>query len=363
MLASASSIIKFFTLHSALLSLLLCTGIILADYKKLKNRIFSGLLFAFSINNAYFFLFESNLFHLYPFISAICFSGIFLIGPMVLFFSLISINQDFRFSKISYLHFLPFLLSVVISLLSVYTSGPASFNERFDFFINKTFAVQGIFGTISFLAYLYFSGYLSVKYFISQRSNLKKEPYMMASLLIFIFFIIIFLIDAITIITGNNNFLKLSSLLLSICILFLFLINTVFPGIKTVTENLKENGKTKKSHLDNTDKTELKNKIEKLINDEIYIDSELTLQKFSEIAGITPHQLSEFINMYYHKNFNSFINEYRIKKAKELLLAKNNYTMIAIAFESGFNSKSAFNAAFRKSENISPSEFKDNNIS
>jgi len=362
MLASASSIIKFFTLHSSLLSLLLCVGIILSDYKKLKNRIFSGLLFAFSINNAYFFLFEADLFTSYPFISAICFSGIFLMGPMILFFSLISINPNFQFSKISYLHFLPFSLSVLISSLSVYISGPTFINEKFDFFINKTFAIQGILGTISFLAYLFFSGYISVKYFIKQSGNFKKEPFVMASLLIFIFFIIIFLIDTITIVTGNNNFLKLSSLLLSICILSLFLINTVFPGIKTVTENYKESNKVKKSHLDNTDTNELKVKIEKQINDEIYIDSELTLQKFSEIIGITPHQLSEFINVYYHKNFNSFINEYRIKKAKELLLAKNNYTMMAIAFESGFNSKSAFNAAFRKSENISPSEFKSNNI-
>jgi AraC-like DNA-binding protein len=80
------------------------------------------------------------------------------------------------------------------------------------------------------------------------------------------------------------------------------------------------------------------------------------------LTGVSPHQLSEFINDHYHKNFASFINEYRVKKAKELLLSPNNCTMIAAGYDSGFNSKSAFNSAFRKSENMSPGEFRRKNI-
>jgi AraC-like DNA-binding protein len=58
-------------------------------------------------------------------------------------------------------------------------------------------------------------------------------------------------------------------------------------------------------------------------------------------------------------NFYDFINGYRIMEAKRLLLdpSKRHYTVLAIAFESGFNSKTTFNKVFRKVTGLTPTEF------
>ena len=60
------------------------------------------------------------------------------------------------------------------------------------------------------------------------------------------------------------------------------------------------------------------------------------------------------------QSFSVFINTYRVEEAKRHLLdtKKRHYSILAIAEEVGFNSKSSFNAAFRKYTNLTPSEFR-----
>jgi len=91
-----------------------------------------------------------------------------------------------------------------------------------------------------------------------------------------------------------------------------------------------------------------------------YLDSELNLVKLADLLSISSHQLSYVINTGFNENFFQYINKYRVEKAKDLLLSseKNNLTILAIAFESGFNSKTSFNTTFKKITNKTPSEFK-----
>ena len=93
-----------------------------------------------------------------------------------------------------------------------------------------------------------------------------------------------------------------------------------------------------------------------------YLDSELNLVKLADLMSLTSHQLSYLINTGFQENFFQFINKYRVEKAKELLLntGKDNLSMLGIAFESGFNSKTSFNTTFKKITNQTPSEFKKN---
>jgi AraC-like DNA-binding protein len=91
-----------------------------------------------------------------------------------------------------------------------------------------------------------------------------------------------------------------------------------------------------------------------------YLDSELNLIKLSELIKMTPHHLSYVINTGFNENFFSFINKYRVEKAKELLLKgeMNKLSVLGIAFESGFNSKTSFNTTFKKITGQTPSDFK-----
>lgn len=91
-----------------------------------------------------------------------------------------------------------------------------------------------------------------------------------------------------------------------------------------------------------------------------YLNAELTLHQLADEFGVTYNHLSQIINENSQKNFYSFINQYRLNESIRLLQdEKNNkYTILAIAYESGFKSKSVFNTLFKKEKGITPSEFR-----
>ncbi len=96
-----------------------------------------------------------------------------------------------------------------------------------------------------------------------------------------------------------------------------------------------------------------------------YKDSELTLQKLATMLNISPHNLSEVINTRLGQNFFDFINQYRVEEVKKHLSdpQKNNFTILSLAFEAGFSSKSTFNQIFKKYTQMTPSEFRKRNAS
>lgn len=99
-----------------------------------------------------------------------------------------------------------------------------------------------------------------------------------------------------------------------------------------------------------------------LVEDEqLYLDPNLTLKQLSKRSKINTSQLSYIINSGLDKNFNDFINEYRIETIKEQLKdpSKSQLSILAIAYDCGFNSKATFNRVFKKFTSLSPSSFRN----
>ncbi|HUH27261.1 helix-turn-helix domain-containing protein [Gelidibacter sp.] len=92
-----------------------------------------------------------------------------------------------------------------------------------------------------------------------------------------------------------------------------------------------------------------------------YLEPDLTLPKLAESLNVPHHHLSQVINEVYGQNFFDFINKYRVEEVKNKIVDPkfHNYSLLGIAFESGFNSKSAFNRVFKKFTKKTPSEFRD----
>lgn len=89
-------------------------------------------------------------------------------------------------------------------------------------------------------------------------------------------------------------------------------------------------------------------------------DPLLTLPQLAKQIGIAPHHLSQVINGLLGMNFYTFVNRHRIEYAKKLL-AEGAENILAVAYECGFNAKSAFNTHFRKYTGMTPSEFRKAN--
>jgi len=94
--------------------------------------------------------------------------------------------------------------------------------------------------------------------------------------------------------------------------------------------------------------------------DKLYQESELTLQDLASKLQFPSQQVSQAINEGLKRNFYDVINSYRVEEAKRLLIdPKNkNFTILSVAFEAGFNSKTTFNTVFKKFTGLTPSEFK-----
>jgi AraC-like DNA-binding protein len=106
-----------------------------------------------------------------------------------------------------------------------------------------------------------------------------------------------------------------------------------------------------------------KAKIEETMSREkLYLDSELTLSQLSEKLGTHNSLISHVINNGFDKNFNDFVNEFRVNifKTKVSDPKSKHLTLLALAFECGFNSKSTFNRAVKKSTGLLPSDFLKN---
>nr|WP_295922906.1 helix-turn-helix domain-containing protein [uncultured Dyadobacter sp.] len=94
-----------------------------------------------------------------------------------------------------------------------------------------------------------------------------------------------------------------------------------------------------------------------------YMDSEITLPKLGKILLLNTYQTSYLINSSFGENFYTFINRYRLEECKRMLSHRSfdHMSILSIAYESGFNSKTAFNTAFKKNTGCSPSEFRELN--
>ena len=106
---------------------------------------------------------------------------------------------------------------------------------------------------------------------------------------------------------------------------------------------------------------ELKSMLKQLMmSNEPYLESDLTLSALAKQLGITSNQLSYVINHGFDANFYAYINTFRIDKAKQVLSDKkyDHLSIVGVAFESGFSSKTSFNTIFKKMTGLTPSEYK-----
>ncbi|MDB4286393.1 helix-turn-helix domain-containing protein, partial [bacterium] len=90
-----------------------------------------------------------------------------------------------------------------------------------------------------------------------------------------------------------------------------------------------------------------------------YLDPDLSLRSLAAQIEIHPNQLSWLLNEKLHKNFNEFVNHYRVEAFKRIAKDPKNagFTIVAIAYDCGFNSKTVFNTYFKKETGLTPKQF------
>ena len=101
--------------------------------------------------------------------------------------------------------------------------------------------------------------------------------------------------------------------------------------------------------------------LKKMETQKPYLDPELNLPTLAGQLDLSLNELSELVNRIFGENFNQFVNRYRVEESKRLLISEKHahLSMVGIAFEAGFNSKTAFNTTFKKMTGLAPTDFKN----
>ena len=270
-----------------------------------------------------------------------------LTGPLLRWYVLAMTRYNFEFSKNKLLEFVPFALIFVMSF----------FVSRKWFETNNkeviiVFASALIFIYLHFAFYIFLSGRLLQKVKGAYRNVLqtKSQKAIFEWLQVLIIgFIVIWISYFLNIVEDTVPYI-VGPIVYSVVIYFLS-----YKAFQLKTTEIDGDAFKK------NDNEWLYNKITELvIRDKLYLESDLSLSGLSKMVGKSTQNTSEAINQYAKRNFNDFINYYRIQDAKRMLLDANtkNYTISTIAFDAGFSTLSSFNSAFKKFEGITPSIYK-----
>jgi AraC-like DNA-binding protein len=142
--------------------------------------------------------------------------------------------------------------------------------------------------------------------------------------------------------------------------LFYFLVFKLIITPKTVLPKAEEL-KYRKSSLSEQNIDKYKKEIEKLLTeDKIFKNNGLSVQDMADKLGIPRQYLTEILNAHMKIGFQELLSQYRVEEFIKYLNDKDyrNYTLMAIANEVGFSSKTTFNTAFKKITGMTPSEYK-----
>ncbi len=119
------------------------------------------------------------------------------------------------------------------------------------------------------------------------------------------------------------------------------------------------------SGLDSTKSKQYLERIEAYMNEKKpYLNGKLTIRQLSDQLGISGNHISQAINENLGVNFFDYVNAFRVEEVKQRINAPEfkHLSILGIAMDAGFNSKSSFNQIFKKSTGFTPSEFKHQNF-
>ena len=177
----------------------------------------------------------------------------------------------------------------------------------------------------------------------------------------------IFVVAAVNVVTisgylaGSHTLMRWGANLAGLLVIGAYVASQRHPKILQLLMFEAEKKYYERSLLGQVDVSDLTGQMNRLMEAEhLYTDDQLTLRDLADELSITPHQLSQLLNERLNTNFSNFVNQLRIRDARDMLLNQPEKTVLAISLEVGFNSKSAFYEAFSRFTGMSPQAFRKN---
>lgn len=300
----------------------------------------------------------------------------FLIGPALYFFIKSQTNSNFALRRIHYLHLLPWFIPFVVEL-AIFLQGKYAVQEfQSSGFFNGYGYVDLLLRYASMIIYFYLSLRLYRKYKVwslNNQSNADAVSFNWFRNVIFMLIVGYFVKEAFSIMDNVMDWdfyqdwwwnLGLVAIIVYLSISGLVQVQPAHLDFSETDLEVEEGhdrvlAKTESQEV-NIEHERLAKEADQVMKDsKLFLKPDLSIRDLSQYVGVTVNQLSAAINAYYGQNFNDYVNRYRVVEFKERLKSPTyrNFTLLALAFECGFNSKSTFNRSFKKYEEVSPKQY------
>lgn len=319
----------------------------------------------------------------YPIIWSFTTSLPMLMGPVTLLYVLTYAKKDKRISPLFALNALPYVIFTIIILIRMTTNNEWTVRENINYIEDAQGPVFFLFEQCRiFLGPIYLMLGLSVlrkhtdrigRYF-SYTEDIDLKWIRNVILMTILIWVTVFIMS---ILSNWNDFIpwRIGDNIIYLMVTITVFINgyygikqqVIFSSVTTDPKSVTANSSsaTNKSQYLNSSLTEKESKahLEKLLNlmekEQPYLDGKLSLAQVAEKLDVSTNHLSQVINENLSKNFFDFINGYRVELVKQKMIdpANKNITLLGMAYESGFNSKSSFNNIFKKMTDLTPSQF------
>jgi AraC-like DNA-binding protein len=297
--------------------------------------------------------------------------SLFLIAPLLWLYVKELIGERVGLRNSFFIHLLPFFVVIIYSILIRFIENDNSFISLINANKRNTNIFFWIIVVAQFSFYLHFVRKKLLYHQSIILQEVSNKEYIDISwvrffLLTFLSLNIFFFVSLFTIIHFDSLMWqpKLTALVFSLAVIAL-----AYKGIlqKNLFSKSEAFDQSYKYHLNE----DLPNKIDLNLKEILlaymnkekpYLDAELTLTSLAKDLKISRSQLSLLINEGIGDNFYDFVNKYRVDEVKRLMSGSNmkNYSLLGIALEAGFKSKSTFNLVFKRFTGLTPTEFKKN---
>ncbi len=353
--------IGFIILFTFSLSVFMAAGFLVRPIHY-RNVIFSLLLLCFGYMHLFIFLIDSQFILQYPHLFFIHHPVMISIGPLLYLYTLSLIGEKKDFQRKDIFHFSG-TLSVIILFSPLWIKSADSKREMVSNILQSNLNLFRIIGAVAVAVAIIYTALSLAKI----KKNINRNNYghqkLFLVLILFVLWLIAGMAGFIIAITMCSNMMIFFNLMSAVIIICIFFLDQRYPYLLQFATIPIKQRRYSKSQLNNIDLENLDKQIRILMEEEkLYCDEDLSLSRFSQILEISSHQLSQFLNEYYKKNFNNFINDYRISEAKEFILNDASNNILSIAFAVGFNSYSSFHRVFKKETGLSPAEFRQKNL-
>jgi len=331
------------------------------------NRLLAALTLTISIVVSGAVLLTSNYVFVFPHLSRVHQPFVFLAGPLLFLYIRELISREKRFEKKDFLHFIPFAVCLIYLLPYYFQSRTEKIKTLSLEYIQESFGqwyyIRSALFITQALVYLILIVLIIIRY--SRKAKERDSARDRAVLFEVRFFVIATAVLWCAVVlryaleTMPNLLVPLGASLLIYAMGYLKMRR---PELQTSRRDELSVKKYEKSRL-TPERSE--RYLDKLLNfmkqEKPFTDGDLTIQKLAEKLSVPTHHLSQTINERLGQTFSDFINSYRVEEAKRKLLdpALKHLSILGIAEEVGFNSKSSFNSVFKKHTNMTPSEFRN----